>query len=119
MPAAVVGSLLAIPGISLGQSTISGGAYALLAERVAANQTAFYVFEDADSGFNHGYPSGLFGATGKIELDPGCVDDPNGCSVDRDRLDRDRGTVLRITFEPLASSQYAGINLETSRRSST
>ncbi len=101
---------------AFGRSSISDLAYPLLAERVTANRTSFYVYQDADSGFNHGFPSGWFGATSKIDLDSACVNDPadaeDGCSTDRERLDGDRGTVLRISFGPLSPEQFAGVNIE-------
>lgn len=94
-------------------------AYSLVAERVQANRTRFYVYLDADSGFNHGFPSGFFGDSQatieSITLDAACIDDPvasNGCSTNPERLDRERGTVLRITFPPLPSGHYAGVNIE-------
>jgi cellulose 1,4-beta-cellobiosidase len=51
-----------------------------LQARVTANQTAFYVYQDQDSGLNHGFPSGYFSGPGidfhLIQLDAGCIDDP-------------------------------------------
>ena len=92
---------------------------ALLAERVSANRASFYVYQDADSGFNHGFPSGFFAdrpeTLGKIHLDAACVDDSgtmNGCSTDPSHLDRDRGTVLRLSFDALSPGEFAGVNLE-------
>ena len=41
-------------------STISPGAYALLNDRVSANEAAFYVYQDGDAGANHGFASGKF-----------------------------------------------------------
>jgi hypothetical protein len=109
-------SLRALPaGRQRSGGSIGGPAYALLAERALAHRQSFYVYQDADSGFNHGFPSGLFGAVDKIQVDTACVPDPmapTGCSDDPDRLERERGTVLRISFEPLASGDYAGVNVE-------
>jgi hypothetical protein len=94
-------------------------AYSLLTDRAAANLEAFYVYQDADSGFNHGFPSGFFADSPatlpKIHLDAACLDDassPMGCSTDSNRLDRDRVNVLRISFDPLTSGQFAGVNIE-------
>ena len=94
-------------------------AYFLLADRVGENRTQFYIYQDADSGFSHGFPSGFFGDSQatieSITLDAACIDDPaasNGCSTDPERLDRERGTVLRITFPPLPPGHYAGVNIE-------
>lgn len=78
----------------------------LLQQRVTENRKVFFVYRDADSAFNHGFPSGFFGALNKIALDANCVDDPataTGCASDRNRLDRERGNVLRISFAPAAS----------------
>src|SRR6266478_342580 len=92
---------------------ISSAAYSLLSERVGGNQTSFFVYQDGDSGFNHGFLSGFFGnALGKIHLDAFCINDPSsatGCSTDTNRLDRTRGTVLRISIDPLGAGQYAGV----------
>lgn len=106
-------------GKDLISSGIGDAAYPLLAERVSANRTNFYVYLNADSGFNHGFPSGFFAdkpeTLRKIHLDTACVDDPNtanGCSTDSTRLDRDRGTVWRISFDPLSPGEFAGVNLE-------
>ena len=96
-------------------SDLSDGAYSLLSERVAANRRSFFVYQDMDSGFNHGFPSGFFGAQEKINLNSGCVDDinaANGCSNDPDRLDHDHGTVLSVSFGSLSSGQFAGVNFE-------
>ncbi len=90
-------------------------AYVLLNERSAANRAGFYVYHDADSAFNHGTASGLFGATGKTHLDAACVDDASsasGCSGDLTRLDRVRGNVLRVSFDALASGETAGVTFE-------
>lgn len=90
-------------------------AFEMLNARIQERLDAFYVYKNEDSGFNHGFPSGFFGATSKIELDTGCVDDPTsqtGCSADSTALDCDRGTVARISFAPLGSGEFAGVNFE-------
>ncbi len=90
-------------------------AYELLHEQVTANRRNFFVYRDADSGLNHGVPSGLFGSIDKLRLDTGCIDDPtavSGCSVDSDRLDRLHGTLLSISFDPLSPGQLAGVHIE-------
>src|SRR5438093_509081 len=77
-------------------AAISDAAYPLLTQRATAGQTSFFVYRDADSASNHGFPSGFFGAINKIQIDPACIDDPtapNGCSTDPNRLDRDRGNI--------------------------
>jgi hypothetical protein len=101
-----------------GVATVTDGAYALIAERVAAASLSFFVYQDADSGLNHGFPSGLFGSIGKIAADPACLDDPvasDGCSSDPLRLDTARGSVLRVAFQSLSSGQYVGLNIEEPR----
>jgi len=80
------------------------------------------VYKDADSGFNHGFPSGWFASPisnlNTIYLDAGCVDDPSdttmGCypSTDTSALDTVRGTVLRFSFGAQAPGDYAGVNIE-------
>ena len=94
-------------------------AYSVLTGRTEASRQAFYVYLDGDSGFNHGFPSGLFadspGTRNKIHLDSTCLDDsasPTGCSSDPNRLDRQRVNVLRIQFDALTSGQFAGVNVE-------
>jgi len=105
-------------------TTISGCAYQLLNQRASANQNSFYIYKDGDSGFNHGFPSGLFGSTdvdlSKVILDSACIDDPTldvasgtGCSSDTNRLDGTRGTVFRFTFPPLLSQEdFVGLNFQ-------
>jgi hypothetical protein len=94
--------------------------------RVTANEQAFYVYKDADSGFNHGFASGWFvyplselpNIQNIIQVDSGCVDDPAdttiGCypATDTSALDTVRGTVLRFSFAPQAPGSYAGVNIE-------
>lgn len=98
---------------------ISDTAYPLLGDRVQANRRSFDVYEDSDSGLNHGFPSGFFAnntdTLSKIHLDAACLDDTNsanGCCTDTNAFDRVRGTVLRISFDPLLSGEYAGVNIE-------
>lgn len=117
-------------------STVSDAAYALLNELATANEANFFVYEDADSGFNHGFPSGVFAGptTGPhalspqrltelidgIDIDLACVNDPSsadGCTSDPSRLDRDRGNVMRITLPPLNSiaplvHEFVGLTFE-------
>jgi len=84
-------------------------------ERVLVVRSSFYVFRDQDSGLNHSFPSGLFGNLEAIHIDAGCIDDPvaaDGCSTDPDKLDRVRGTVLQIAFDPLSRASFAGLNFE-------
>jgi hypothetical protein len=108
--------LLAAAGSqAFGGDSISHAVNPLLSARVAANHTSYFIYQDADSGFNHGFPSGFFGTTAKIRLETACLDDAgsvDGCSTDPDRLDRERGNVLRIAFDPLSSGQFAGMNIE-------
>jgi hypothetical protein len=87
-----------------------------LAQAATANRGAFYVYENADAGANHGAPSGFYGATGKLRLDAGCVNEAaaaTGCApAGSAQRDRERGTVLRLTFDPLAAGEFAGVNFE-------
>ena len=116
----LVAVLVAAP-VSVAQvrrSNISDPAYQELTNRATANSTNFYVYQDQDSGFNHGFPSGFFGTGGIVTVDPGCLDDPadmmTGCfpSSDMTHLDRSHGTVLRVSFPPESGGQYTGLNIE-------
>ncbi len=86
----------------------------------------FYVYRDADSGLNHGFPSGFLAGDNRvnprldliaqIDVDASCVDDPNapnGCSTDPTALDRDRGNALQITLPRLpGATEFAGVIIE-------
>jgi hypothetical protein len=93
-------------------------AYQELHQRAVANASNFYVYQDQDSGLNHGYPSGWFGTISAITIDTGCIDNPadtvTGCypSSNTTALDLTHGTVFRVTFASLASDQFAGLNIE-------
>ena len=97
---------------------VSDPAYQELTNRVTANVTNFFVYQDQDSGFNHGFPSGFFGTGGAVTIDTGCLDNPadmmTGCypSNDMTHLDRTRGTVLRVTFPSQSGDSYTGLNIE-------
>ena len=99
-------------------TSISDPAYRELTQRVTANAANFFVYQDEDSGFNHGFPSGFFGTPGIVSIDTGCVDDPadmmTGCFplTDMTHLDRTHGTVLRVSFGAQTGSSYAGLNIE-------
>jgi hypothetical protein len=104
-------------------STVADLAYEWVHAATAANEESFFVYRDADSGFNHGFPSGKFaGSAGGSRpdlidatvVDGACVDDPaaaGGCSSDPNRWDAVRGNVLRISFPPLSESEFAGLNI--------
>lgn len=76
----------------------------------------FAVYEDLDSGYNHGTFSGVFGspsARDKILIDPGCIplgNPPTGCSLDANATNRERGTVLRVEFQPLVADEFVGVS---------
>jgi hypothetical protein len=98
---------------------IADAAYPLLIERTRFNQEHFFLYRDADSGFNHGFLSGFFAsdpvALQKIQLDAACVNDPaspDGCTDDANALDRERGTVLRLEFAALLPGEFCGLNVE-------
>ncbi len=98
---------------------ISDSAYTLLTTRTNANREAFFVYKDADSGFNHGFPSGFFGSStatlNKLHLEAACLDDStqgSGCSSDLAGLDREHGTVLRLIFDPLLAGEFVGLHFE-------
>ncbi len=101
---------------------ISGPALAWIDGQVQADRLSFYVYKDTDSGFNHGFPSGWFPNNStdlsKLHIDTACVFDPmssNGCASDTTKLDSTRGTVLRVTFDPLGpagSGLFVGFQFE-------
>lgn len=99
---------------------VSDAAYSLLADRVEFNRDNFFVFQDADSGFNDGCASGWYASPGLnpadvIEVDPAGVHDPSapgGLTAEQTRFDRERGTVMRIAFHNLVGTQYAGVVFE-------
>jgi hypothetical protein len=96
-------------------TTFSEPVYDLLGDRTDFNQENFFVYRDADSPYNHGFPSGFFGTTSQLRINTAALDDPgsaSGVSTDPNRLDRVRGNVLQVTFDPLAPSQFAGFNFE-------
>src|SRR5579863_9063052 len=87
---------------------ISSPAYAELVNRATAPRNSFFIYLDADSGFNHGVASGVFGAATKVHLNAACIDDPTtlnttGCSSSNLALDQTRGTVFQIAIDPLAT----------------
>jgi hypothetical protein len=102
------------------QSTnVSDAAYTLLNARTTANQQNFFVYQDQDSGFNHGYPSGLFASSqanlATIRTDAGCVYDAAAaasCGTSTSAMDRSRGTVFRISFAAQTPGNFAGVNFE-------
>jgi len=109
------GLLVLAQGPKSSGQTVSDTAYGLINSRAAANQASFYVYQDQDSGLNHGFPSGFFGNIGTTHVDSGCIDDPaqsGGCSTDPNRLDVTRGTVLKIAFDAQGAGSFAGVNIE-------
>lgn len=113
-------------GTSGNSNQVSATPSGTVQARVTANNHDFYVYLDADSGFNHGFASGWFvfplseipNISNIIKVDPGCVDDPadtsTGCypSTDTSALDTVHRTVLRVTFAAQAPGSYAGVNIE-------
>ncbi len=87
-------------------------AYNVLSQRTSAVQREFYVYLDADSAYNHGFPSGWMGDLSTITLNAACVNDaisPDGCSSDTNALDLQRGTVVSTRFEPQPQGAWSGI----------
>jgi hypothetical protein len=86
-------------------------AHALLNARVAAHRTSFDIYRDAGSAFNRG----TLAEGAKVHADPSCIDDAasaGGCSSDLQRLDRTRGTVLRVTFDAVTAKEPAAASIE-------
>ncbi len=103
------------PGKASPCSGLSDCAYPLLNARVTANQQAFFVYQDADSGFNHGTVQ-LFASPGmlmnEVVITAACIDDqnsPSGCSSNPESLDRTRGTVFAVAFPALMPNQDVGL----------
>jgi hypothetical protein len=98
-------------------ANISDCAYQEVNARTSANQKSFFVYQDADSGFNHGFPSGFFGNIDlqTIIVNAACIDDPtlpSGCTNDMTRLDGSRGTVFSLTFPQMSEEQFGGVNFQ-------
>ncbi len=96
-------------------STLSDAAYPLLDARPTENQGSFYVYRDGDSGFNHGFPSGAYGATAAVHVNAAALDDPtspSGTTTDPSRSDPVHGTVLSVQFDALSGSAVAGLNIQ-------
>jgi len=99
-------------------ANVSDCGYQLLNSRASANQTSFFVYKDADSGFNHGFPSGFFGNIvdlQMIKVDAACIDAPtsgSGCTNDTTRFDGTRGTVFSLTLPTMSAEQFAGVNFQ-------
>ena len=99
----------------LTSAAISNRAYEYVAGLVSSNRANFYIYQNADSGLNHSFPSGWYGVINKIHLNAGCIDDPkssSGCSSDPDQLDQQRGTVLSVAFDAMATGEHAGVYFE-------
>jgi hypothetical protein len=98
-------------------ASVTNCALSELSARVTANQKSFFVYQDADSAFNHGYPSIFFGSipASSFVINAACVDDPtsaNGCSTDPTRIDGTRGTVFSLAFPAMSGVQYGGVNFQ-------
>lgn len=101
-------------GIAHARPPLTASAYALLNQRSAANTAQFFVYQNADSGFNHGFASGFFG-TANVSVNLACIDDPSaadGCSSDPAALDEVRGTVAQVTFPALGAGGFTGLDFE-------
>ena len=105
-------------------SAVSDAAYGLLTQRVTENAANFFVYQNADSGFNHGFPSGFFaGDAGgdrpdlrnQIQVDIASVNDqgsPTGTTTDPTRFDRTRGTVMSVFLPSLTGAEFVGLHLQ-------
>ena len=119
MSSATVGQTIVLNGTGVAAcASISSCAYQELNQSATEDTNNFWVFKDADSGLNHGVPSGVFVqqvAFSSIVIDTGCVDlatSATGCSSDPNAIDVTRGTVLRIAFPGLSGVQFAGVNIQ-------
>ena len=105
-------------------SAVSDAAYGLLTQRITENAANFFVYQNADSGFNHGFPSGFFaGDAGgdrpdlrnQIQVDIASVNDqgsPTGTTTDPTRFDRTRGTVMSVFLPSLTGAEFVGLHLQ-------
>ncbi len=114
---AVVLAAAMVPGNAGAQTVSTASAYSFIHASATEVRSAFFLYRDQDDGISHGFPSGIFPAefAHRIEIDPGCVDDPlspSGCRQTRAQVDCDHGTVLRVTWRPMSAGQYAGIFIE-------
>jgi hypothetical protein len=101
--------------MSQASGAVDDSGYQLLNNRVTADRGEFYIYQDGDSGFNHSFPSGFIGDTNKITINTACIDDPSsssGCSNNLLTVDQQHGNVAQITFQPLPSNDWAGLDFE-------
>lgn len=96
-------------------SAVTDAAYSFVHRQAIPNQADFYVYQDADSAYNHSFPSGKFGSISKIQVDTAAIDSPSsitGVTTDTNALDRLHGNVLSVAFSPMTTGEFAGINFE-------
>jgi len=100
-------------------SSISTLAVPYLNRQIIANEKAFYVYKDGDSGLNHGYPSGFFAnptsLTTQIGVNASAIysaASPTGVTNDPNALDTTHGDVLQVVFPALSAGQFVGVNIE-------
>jgi hypothetical protein len=96
-------------------SQVSDLALPLLDERTAATDQSFFVYQDGDSAYNHGFPSGFFGVTTNLTLNASALfspSSPTGTTTDPAQVDRAGGTVLSLTFAPESPGEFTGLNFE-------
>lgn len=112
---ALLTSLSSLATTSQASGAVDDSGYQLLNTRATADRNEFYIYQDADSGFNHGFPSGFIGDTSRINVNTSCIDDPassSGCSNNLLALDQQHGNVAQITFQPLPTGDWAGLDFE-------
>lgn len=110
------------PSVSTAQvsSPISDSAIPWLNSLVTYNQNHFFVFENRDSAYNHGFLSGLYGKARNASNN--LVDDPRNIQVDTRCVYSDTGcapsgtlgprNILRLKFLPMSKGEFAGMNVE-------
>ena len=105
--------LLQLP-LAAQTTAISGPAYQEITSRVTANQQSFSIYQDADSGFNHGFFAAIPNANGVL-VNAACIDNAanmtTGCATNTNVLDTTRGTVLSITLTP-STGTFSGVNIQ-------
>ncbi len=89
-------------------------------KRTEAGANSFYVYEDADAGFNHGFPSGVFGSSGldpnAVARKPACIESVvsiTGCSSEDKSKDADATSGgIQDPFPAFATPMFAGLEFQ-------
>lgn len=114
-------TVLIISAALWSQDSITSRVHTFMKARMAKIQETFFIYEDGDSAFGTGIPSGLFASTEalrlKVKFDTACVYDSKyakGCApFESAAIDRTaRKQVLAINWPPMAALDFAGLTIE-------